>query len=344
MDRFFADRIVSWFRENGRLLPWREGKDPYRIWISEIMLQQTRIEAVIPYYHRFLERLPSPAALADCPDDELMKLWEGLGYYSRARNLKKAALAVMEKFNGTMPRTAAELKSLPGIGEYTAGAISSIAFGEAEPAVDGNVLRVVTRYLGDKSDIALEATKKKITSLLKEIYPAGTKAGMLTEGIMEVGERICIPNGVPLCEACPLKEKCVAKKENLTDVLPIKSPKKERKVIDMTVFILCHNGKYAFRQRPSTGLLAKMWEFYHVDGKKTKIEALDALKAMGFSPVDIRPCGSAKHIFTHLEWRMTGFLVTVENENGAEIWKSAEEIQNFIALPTAFRHFKNKLQ
>ena len=344
MDRIFAENIVSWFEKNGRLLPWREGKDPYRIWISEIMLQQTRIEAVIPYYYRFLERLPSPAHLAACPDDELMKLWEGLGYYSRARNLKKAALTVMEKFDGKMPRTAAELKSLPGIGEYTAGAISSIAFGEAEPAVDGNVLRVVTRFLGDRSDIMQDKTKKKITSLLKEIYPVGKKAGMLTEGIMEVGERICIPNGVPLCEACPLKETCVAKTKKLTDSIPVKSPKKERKTVEMTVFLLYHDGKYALRQREKAGLLAGMWEFYHIDGKKTKKDAENALRELGFSPLSLRSCGSAKHIFTHLEWNMTGYFVSVENKNGAEIWKSAEEIRSFVALPTAFRHFKNKLE
>ncbi len=344
MDRSFAEKIVLWFRENGRILPWREGKDPYRIWISEIMLQQTRIEAVIPYYHRFLERLPSPAHLASCPDDELMKLWEGLGYYSRARNLKKAALAIMEKFDGKMPRKAEELRSLPGIGEYTAGAISSIAFGEAEPAVDGNVLRVVTRYLGDRSDIMQDKTKKKITSLLKEIYPAGKDAGLLTEGIMEVGERICIPNGVPLCEACPLKNDCVAKKEKLWDTIPVKSPKKERKIVPMTVFILCHGGKYALRQRPATGLLAKMWEFYHIDGKNNQSDAIDALRAMGFSPLDIHSCGTAKHIFSHLEWHMTGYFVNVENENGAETWKSAHEIRNFVALPTAFRYFKSKLK
>ncbi len=344
MDRFFADRITRWFEENGRLLPWREGKDPYRIWISEIMLQQTRIEAVIPYYHRFLERLPSPAALAACPDDELMKLWEGLGYYSRARNLKKAALMIMERFDGKMPHSAEDLRRLPGIGAYTAGAIASIAFGEPEPAVDGNVLRVVTRYLGDKSDIALETTKKKITSLLKEIYPTGKRAGALTEGIMELGERVCIPNGVPLCEACPLKDKCIAKQKKLTDMLPVKSPKKERKTVEMTVFLLCCNGKYALRQREETGLLAGMWEFYHIDGKKAKDAALEALKEMGFSPLSLHSCGTAKHIFTHLEWHMTGFLVTVENENGAEVWKSAEEIRNSVALPTAFRYFKNKLK
>lgn len=344
MDRYFADSIIAWFGENGRILPWRVGRDPYRIWISEIMLQQTRIEAVIPYYHRFLERLPSVSHLASCPDDELMKLWEGLGYYSRARNLKKAALEVMDRFGGVMPRSAEELRSLPGIGEYTAGAIASIAFGEPAPAVDGNVLRVVTRYLGDKSDVAQQKTKRKITELLQKIYPIDGTAGTLTEGIMELGERICIPNGVPLCESCPLKEKCVAKKKSLTDSIPVKSPKKERKTVEMTVFILCHNGEYALRRRPETGLLAGMWEFYHMEGKKTKEEAAAALKKAGFSPSALRSCGSAKHIFTHLEWHMTGFFVTVEEKRGAEVWKSAEEIRSSVALPTAFRHFKNKLQ
>lgn len=344
MDRSFAEKIVSWFRENGRILPWRVGKDPYRIWISEIMLQQTRIEAVIPYYHRFLERLPSPAALAACPDDELMKLWEGLGYYSRARNLKKAALTVVEAYGGEMPRSAEELRRLSGIGDYTAGAISSIAFGEPEPAVDGNVLRVVTRYLGDRSDIAQQKTKSHVTALLREIYPTGKAAGDLTEGIMELGERVCIPNGVPLCDVCPLKEDCVAYQKKLTDVIPVKSPKKERKAVEMTVFILSKNGKYALRRRPEEGLLAGMWEFFHIPGKKTKAEALAALEEMGFAPRSLRSCGSAKHIFTHLEWHMTGFFAEVEGENENAVWHSADTILSSVALPTAFRHFKSKLK
>ena len=344
MDRFFAERIVKWFRENGRILPWREGKDPYRIWISEIMLQQTRIEAVVPYYHRFMERLPTLSHLANCPDDELMKLWEGLGYYSRARNLKKAALDVVKRFGGTMPRKAEELRSLAGIGDYTAGAISSIAFGEPSPAVDGNVLRVVSRFLGSYEDISKQKTKKTVTSLLEEIYPTDGTAGILTEGIMELGERVCIPNGAPLCEVCPIREKCVAYKENLTSLLPVKEGKKERKIVKMTVFLLSHQGKYALRRRPEEGLLAGLWEFYHVDGKKSKTEAEKSLLTLGFSPKAISSCGSAKHIFSHVEWHMTGFFVETENENGADVWKSAEEILASVPLPTAFRHFKNKLK
>ena len=162
----FCKAVTEWFRAEGRILPWREGRDPYRIWISEIMLQQTRIEAVIPYYHRFLERIPSVEKLAEISEDELLKLWEGLGYYSRARNLKKAAEKIMSDFGGEMPRDPKTLESLSGIGEYTAGAIASIAFGKPAPAVDGNVMRVVTRVLADESDIALPATKKMITGLL----------------------------------------------------------------------------------------------------------------------------------------------------------------------------------
>lgn len=337
----FAALVVEWFRREGRLLPWREGRNPYRIWISEVMLQQTRIEAVIPYYHRFLKELPDVAALAECPEDQLLKLWEGLGYYSRARNLKKAAMKVMAEYGGEMPKTAKELRSLTGIGDYTAGAIASIAFGEPAPAVDGNVLRVMTRVLGDESDIALPETKKKIAAMLGEIYPVGSAAGDLTEGIMEIGERVCIPAGVPLCTVCPLREICKAR-EGLWKTIPVKSPKKERKILNKTVFVLKVGEKIAIRRRPEDGLLAGMWEFYSIDEALTEKEAKKRLEAEGFAPEKMISLGKAKHIFTHLEWHMTGFLVECAEEKEGFVWKSFEEIDSSYAIPTALQKMKQK--
>lgn len=340
----FPALVTKWFQKEGRLLPWREGRDPYRIWISEIMLQQTRIEAVIPYYHRFLKELPDIPSLANCPEDKLLKLWEGLGYYSRARNLKKAAEKTMTEFGGALPTNAKELKSLPGIGDYTAGAIASIAFGKPSPAVDGNVLRVLTRILSDESDIALPETKKRLTAMLEKIYPSGKDAGDLTEGIMEIGERICIPNGVPLCTLCPLKDICLAKKKKLTDSIPFKSPKKERKILPMTVFILECGGKFALQKRPETGLLAGMWEFYNTPDEMDTQKAAEHLEKIGIGVKEILPFGKAKHIFTHLEWHMTGLLVKCKKETENFTWVTKEEMESTFALPTAFSKFKQKLK
>lgn len=340
----FAPLVIDWFRKEGRVLPWRIGRDPYRIWISEVMLQQTRIEAVIPYYERFLDALPTVKALADCPEEKLLKLWEGLGYYSRARNLKKAAEKILFDFGGAIPEKADSLRSLPGIGEYTAGAISSIAFGQPEPAVDGNVLRVLTRVLADESDIALPATKKKITEFLREVYPSGTAAADLTEGIMEIGERACIPNGEPLCSLCPLNGICLAKKEKLTDSIPKKSPKKERKIIEKTVFVFSFENQFALRRRPENGLLGGMWEFYHVDQKMNRATAKAFLEESGFLPIEIKSLGKGKHIFTHLEWHMTAFLVPLSEKAEGFEWKTREEIDAECALPGAFQNFKKKLK
>lgn len=344
IDRDFSSLVVSWFRENGRVLPWRQGRDPYRIWISEIMLQQTRIEAVIPYYHRFIQTLPTVIDLALCPEEKLLKLWEGLGYYSRARNLKKAAERIVAEFEGKIPRSPQDLVRLPGIGEYTAGAISSIAFGEPTPAVDGNVLRVVARFLGDESDILLEKTKKRVRAALKEIYPSGEEASLLTEGIMEIGERVCIPNGVPLCSLCPLQKKCRAHLEQTTDRIPVRSAKKERKIEKMTVLVIRCGEEFALRRRPEKGLLGGMWEFYHLPGHLNKKEVLAHLEEAGAKPLAITSLGTARHIFTHLEWDMRGYLVTLKEKGLSLVWKDARQIEEECALPGAFHHFKKKIK
>jgi A/G-specific adenine glycosylase len=336
--------LLSWYRKHKRSLPWRDDPSPYHVWISEIMLQQTRIEAVIPYYKRFLEELPDVASLAAADDDKLMKLWEGLGYYSRARNLKRAAIEMMERHGGRLPESAEELRKLPGIGDYTAGAVASISFGKPEPAVDGNVLRVIMRYLGKTDDIALQTTKKETAAALREIYPEGEDAKSLTQAIMELGESVCIPNGEPKCALCPLAEICRAKKEGLTDTIPVKSPKKPRKQEKKTVFLLTCRGKYAVRKRPATGLLAKLWEFPNVTGDLAEEEALAHLRACGLSPISITPSGDAVHIFTHIEWHMTGYTAECAVPTEDLVWESAEEILARYAIPSAFRAYTDYMK
>ncbi|MGN1444172.1 MAG: A/G-specific adenine glycosylase, partial [Acutalibacteraceae bacterium] len=234
--------IINWYKDSKRELPWRIDASPYHVWLSETMLQQTRIETVIPYYTRFLAELPTIEALAEADGEKLMKLWEGLGYYSRVRNLKKAAQTVVASYGGTLPKTAQELRTLPGIGEYTAGAIASIAFGQPEPAVDGNVLRVVMRLTACDEDIMQAKVKREVTKLLQEIYPSGQDASDLTQGIMELGEVICIPNGEPKCSVCPLNTVCRACLTDETANYPVRSAKKKRKIAELTVFMLfCGN-------------------------------------------------------------------------------------------------------
>lgn len=326
--------IVTWYQTNGRNLPWREGKNPYHIWISEIMLQQTRIEAVKEYYTRFLEQIPTIKDLAEIEEEKLLKLWEGLGYYNRARNLKKAAIQIQEK--GSMPTTYEELLMLPGIGEYTAGAISSIAFQEKVPAVDGNVLRVITRVLVDNSNVLLPETKKKITNDLKEIMPK--EAGDFNEGIMELGELICLPNGTPLCEQCPIKELCLAYEEQKTDQIPVRKKQQKRKIQQRIVFLLEQDGKIAISKRPETGLLAGLYEFPNVEKTDKKIEQI--LKEWQLEIKEQELLGEYIHIFSHIEWHMEAFKLSVNKQNSQFLWVEPEEIENTNAIPTAFAKIK----
>lgn len=338
--------LLAWFRSVRRPLPWRETKDPYRIWLSEIMLQQTRIEAVIPYYYRFLSEAPSVKDLAELPDERLMKLWEGLGYYSRARNLKKAALTVMEQHGGALPRDFSALRALSGIGDYTAGAISSIAFGLPEPAVDGNVLRVVMRLMGREDDIALDATKKAVTAELREIYPEGEDAGDLTEGLMELGEKICLPVGAPKCSECPLASLCVARKDDRWRELPKKSPKKARRIEEYTVLLLFSEDGVALRKRPSKGLLAGLWEFPMLEGHWSVEDLKKHFSELGIKIESIEPCGNASHIFTHITWNMCGMKIRLDptalpDDLGA--FYPPEHLRDEIAVPTAFRYFVKQI-
>ena len=334
-----VEPLLSWYTENKRELPWREDASPYHVWISEIMLQQTRTTAVIPYYKRFLDELPTVSALASVSDDCLMKLWEGLGYYSRARNLKRAAKILVATHGGQLPDTVQELRALPGIGEYTAGAIASIAFGRPEPAVDGNVLRVVMRYLGCSDDVMRPATKKWVSDALRDIYPQGQRAGALTQAIMELGESICIPNGAAGCNSCPLYARCEARISERVGELPVRAPKKKRKKEERTVFLLSCQGLYAIRKRPKDGLLAGLWEFPSVPGKLSVGEAAAYIRGLDAQVLFCEPCGDAIHIFTHIEWHMTGYLVECAKPLDGFVWEPAQVVLSRYAVPTALRSF-----
>ena len=334
-------RVVAWYDAHKVALPWRQDPTPYHVWISEIMLQQTRIEAAIPYYHRFLAALPDVAALARVEDDVLMKLWQGLGYYSRARNLKRAAQAIMERHGGRLPADAAALRTLPGVGDYTAGAIASIAFGLPEPAVDGNVLRVMMRLIACNDDVMSTATRRAVTAALREVYPAGDEAAALTEGLMELGERVCIPNGEPRCDVCPLAALCRAKGEGDPARYPVRSGSKPRRVEPITVFMLRCGDRVALRRRPEKGLLAGLWELPNVSGTLSEAEAAGWLAQQGIAPLFYAPCGEAKHVFSHVEWHMTGYVVDCAAPAPAFAWFTRDEVGQGIAIPTAFRYYVN---
>ena len=332
--------LLPWYRNAHRALPWRETHSPYHIWLSEIMLQQTRVEAVKGYYARFLAALPTIADLASGDDDTLHKLWEGLGYYSRVRNLKKAAQVIMDCHGGVFPQTHEDVIALPGIGEYTAGAICSIAFGQRTPAVDGNVLRVVSRLLNDSTPIDLPAHKKAITAALAAIYPPD--AGDFTQALMELGATLCGPNRKPDCENCPCRDFCLACKSGTAERLPMKSPKREKRTEDMTLFILSCDGHFALEKRPETGLLAGLWQFPHVPGTLDAPTALERVERLGLKPREILRQSDRKHIFTHIIWNMRGFYVEVDHMSGPYTWLTEAQMDTQAALPTAFRQFREE--
>ena len=329
--------LLPWYQENKRDLPWRADKDPYHVWLSEIMLQQTRVEAVKGYYRRFLDALPSIADLAHCDDDTLHKLWEGLGYYSRVRNLKKAAKVIMDGYGGRFPERYDDVITLPGIGEYTAGAICSICFSQPTPAVDGNVMRVISRITDNPTPIDLPPQKKAVTALLRKIYPP--QAGDFTQSLMELGATVCGPNRKPSCEVCPCRDFCLGHLRGTAESLPVKLPKKKRKEEDLTVFILSCDGRYALEQRPDTGLLASLWQFPNTPGKLSLPQVTAFLEKQGLQLRDIRKKLERKHIFTHIEWKMTAYYLEVNQYAGNFRWFTEEEIRKQTALPTAFRQF-----
>ena len=333
--------LLGWYENNKRDLPWRADKEPYHIWLSEIMLQQTRVEAVKGYYKRFLEALPTIEALAGCEDDALHKLWEGLGYYSRVRNLKKAAQVIMERYDGTFPGSYADILALPGIGAYTAGAVCSIAFDQPTPAVDGNVLRVYSRLLEDDTPVDLPAQKAKVSAALARVYP--DRAGDFTQALMELGATVCGPNRKPDCENCPCGDFCRGALHGTAERFPVKSEKKLRRVEKKTVFILSCDGSYALEKRPETGLLAGLWQFPNCPGTLEPGQALAYLESMGLAPREITRQAERRHIFTHVQWELRGLYIEVREPGGGFIWRSTEQIEAETAIPTAFRQFWEEL-
>lgn len=336
--------LLDWYRVSARDLPWRHTTDPYRIWISEIMLQQTRVEAVKPYYERFLLAFPTLRDLANAPEEKLFKLWEGLGYYSRARNLQKAARVVMEQYDGRMPADESLLRKLPGIGDYTAGAIASIAFGIRAPAVDGNVLRVLSRLCGSDADISLSETKKRWNELLRPVIPAD--AGSFNQSLIELGATVCVPNGEPQCERCPLAPWCIAKQKELTDRLPVRAAKKARRIELLTVLLIRDGDRTALHKRPAKGLLAGLYELPNLPGHLSSEELPNRIREMGFDPLRVTPLESAKHIFTHIEWHMIGYAVQISPEfDGYHERSGYQLVQNddlrlHYAIPSAFSAYK----
>lgn len=330
--------LLEWYGAEKRDLPWRHTRDPYRIWVSEVMLQQTRVEAVRGYYDRFLRALPDVRALAEADEAVYLKLWEGLGYYSRARNLHRAAVTICEEYGGEFPREYAELRKLPGIGDYTAGAVASIAFGQRVPAVDGNVLRVAARLRNDCRPVTDPKVKAELRGWVAELVPEDAP-GAFNQALMELGATVCVPNGAPRCGNCPVMHLCEGYHLGTADGLPVKAAKKPRRIEPRTVFLLCCEGKTALRRRPAKGLLGGLWELPAAEGTLNPEQARAQLLEWGAETGQLLSLRPAKHIFSHVEWHMTGYYAECAAPAEGFTWAKPEELREEYALPSAFRPF-----
>lgn len=343
--------LLEWFEVFARTMPWRSNPEPYWVWISEIMLQQTRVEAVRAYFDRFIAALPNIAALANVEDEKLMKLWEGLGYYSRARNLKKAAIVCVEQYHGELPRTYEALLKLPGIGSYTAGAIASIAYEQEVPAVDGNVLRVISRLLAWEEDITKQSVKRKMEAalleLMKRVHP---NPRTFTAALMELGALVCIPNGAPCCMECPWKSICLARIQKKVERIPVKKKKIVRKIEERTVFLIQDGDLTAIKKRPSTGLLAGLYELPNIEGFYSEQEVKRIWEEKLKLPLTVERLKDGKHIFSHIEWHMQAYRVIIpkileqnkllREQEGELFFVTQEELNTNYALPNAFKTWK----
>lgn len=333
-----VEPLLGWFEKNARTLPWRSVATPYRVWVSEIMLQQTRVEAVKPYFARFMEALPTVQDLAECEEERFLKLWEGLGYYNRVRNMQIAAQTVMEQYNGELPADYEKLRELKGIGNYTAGAIASIAYGIPVPAVDGNVLRILMRVSADDSDIMKQSVKTKVEQALLKVIPSD-RAGSFNQALMELGAIVCVPNGEPLCGQCPWRDFCETRIRGLWQELPVKSKAKARKIEERTVLVIRDGERVVLKKRPKRGLLAGLYEFPNELGKLSEDEALHAVQEMNLHPMRIQKLEDAKHIFSHVEWRMQGYMVEVDSltrEEAGLLFVEAAHSEEKYPIPAAF--------
>ncbi len=337
-----TEPIVDWYRNNKRDLPWRHDVTPYRVWVSEIMLQQTRVEAVKPYYDRFLKELPTITDLAYAKEDRLMKLWEGLGYYNRVRNMQKAALQMVEQYGGEFPESYEEIRSLTGIGNYTAGAIGSFAFGIPKPAVDGNVLRVVSRILASREDIMKAKVRTAVERALEEVIPQ-EYPGDFNQGLIELGAIVCVPNGEPKCGECPVAAFCRARKEGIAVELPVKTKAKGRKIEKRTVLVFHDNDTLAIQKRPAKGLLAGLYELPNVEGWLSQKEIIEYSRSIGLSPIRVQKLPDAKHVFSHVEWQMKGYEIRVDelekNCSQKMIFAKEEVLKEKYSIPSAFEAY-----
>ena len=337
-----GEPLIQWYQDNKRILPWRDIKDPYRIWVSEIMLQQTRVEAVKPFYERFLRELPSVQALAEASEEKLLKLWEGLGYYNRVRNMQKAAQQIVAEYQGEFPSSFEAIRSLAGIGNYTAGAIASFAFDIPKPAVDGNVLRVVSRLTESYEDIMSQKVRTAMEDALEQVMPKHA-AGDFNQGLIELGATVCVPNGAPKCEVCPLSHLCVAHQHGTQGELPVKKKAKERRIEKRTILVLKDGENVAIKKRPKKGLLAGLYELPNVEGHLTEEAAISYCKKIGLSPLHIQRLEDAKHIFSHVEWQMVGYSIRVDElENSCTeemLFVHPEEIEKAYPIPAAFEKY-----
>ena len=347
----FIQPLLTWYDGNKRILPWRDKHNAYYTWVSEIMLQQTRVEAVKPYFERFIRELPDVPSLAACPQEKLLKLWEGLGYYSRVRNMQLAAQEMVEKYDGKLPEDFSLLLSLKGIGSYTAGAIASIAYGIPVPAVDGNVFRVVTRLTEDAEDVTRPAFRKKTETALQEIIPAD-RPGDFNQAMMELGAVVCVPNGQPKCLVCPVREFCQASLHGTMEKYPVKAPKKPRTLEERTVLVIQDGNCTAIRKRPSKGLLAGLYELPNIEGHLDRRQVLEYVEQLGAEPLYIEELPDAKHIFSHIEWRMKGYLIRVASFEETHIpgilFADKKESEKNYAIPSAFgayvKYMKEEIQ
>lgn len=340
-----APDLLAWFSQNARTLPFRQDPTPYHIWVSEIMLQQTRVAAALEYYDRWMKALPTIRDLAECDEEKLHKLWEGLGYYSRVRNLQKAARIVCEEYGGQLPADHKKLLALPGIGDYTAGAIGSIAFHLPVPAVDGNVLRVFSRLYNDDRDIADPKTKKAYTQWVMEHQPPEAP-GPYNEALMELGALVCLPNGEPLCDACPLAHLCRARQAGTQNALPVKKAAKARRIQPVTVLLVKSEQGWLLQRRPDSGLLAGLWQPALFEEELSRQEAADRLNALGISVQLGSTLKPAKHIFSHIEWRMSGWLAEAEAAPlpAGYVWADRESLTQQYTLPGAFKAYRPLLE
>jgi len=347
----FQEKLLYWFERNMRDLPWRQDKDPYKIWVSEIMLQQTRVDTVIPYFHRFIEKFPSLEALALAKEDEVLKQWEGLGYYSRARNLHSAVQEVMESYEGVVPNSLKEISSLKGVGSYTAGAILSIAYGQKEPAVDGNVMRVFSRILAIEEDIQKPKTKKLFEEIVKQLIP--DNASYFNQGIMELGALICTPQS-PKCLTCPVSEHCRGKEKGIQASLPVKTKKKKPRYLQMVAGVIQQDGKVLIRQREEEGLLARLYEFPNVEWTSVSPEetiSKHLFEQYQIESVIIDRLESVQHTFSHLVWDITVFqLKELKKVSQHDLgilktnakWVELEELDRY-TFPVSHQKIKNQL-